>query len=179
MLSVVFKPIKSGGVTVATNQETILLNDGNGTEAKVTKAPLALTVSEKSSVLPFIPPVDNVPPEDFKPEISSDGNLFDGKWFLVFVAQDKGVGIDRYEVREGSFGDFEIAQSPYLLKNQKLNQDIFVKAQDKSGNTRVVMVPAQNPPLWYKNYLVFVILIIIGMIIGFIVDKKRFQRKKK
>ena len=29
-----------------------------------------------------------------------DPNVFDGKWFLVFAALDKGSGIDHYEVME-------------------------------------------------------------------------------
>lgn len=64
----------------------------------------------------------------------SDPAIFDGKYFLVFATQDKGSGISHYEVCEGGKRKCAIAESPYLLQNQKLNQKIFVKAVDKNGN---------------------------------------------
>ncbi len=101
---------------------------------------------------------DNDPPEDFKPEISQDPNVFKNKWFLVFATQDKGAGIHRYEVCEGSKTKCAIAESPYLLQNQKLNKKIFVKAFDKMGNERVVVILSQKLLPWYENYWIIGII---------------------
>ena len=119
---------------------------------------------------------DKDQPEEFKPEIAQSPEMFEGKYFLVFATQDKGSGIDHYEVCEGSKKKCVIAESPYLLQNQELNQEIFVKAVDKSGNERVVTIPAQKPLPWYKNYFVIAILIIGLIIAGAILRKILWQR---
>ena len=45
------------------------------------------------------------------------------------------------------------AESPYLLKNQKLNKNIFIKAVDKNGNERVAVLLPQKPLPWYEKLL--------------------------
>ena len=95
-----------------------------------------------------IPIVDKESPESFVPEIAIDTFLFDKKWFLVFTTQDKGSGIDYYEVKETRWSIINIiskwnyAESPYILKDQQLKSCIFVKAFDKAGNEKVVMIHA-------------------------------------
>ena len=112
--------------------------------------------------------IDSDPPEDFRPEISRDQNIFENRWFLVFATQDKGLGIARYEVCEGSKRKCAPAESPYLLKNQKLNKNIFVKAVDKNGNERIAIIPAQKARAWYKDYAILAILMlaVIAYLIG-------------
>ena len=83
-----------------------------------------------------------------------------GKSFLVFDAQDKGSGIDHYEVLEKpqSQSIFTLpffkkeqwvsGQSPYLLQDQKLQSLILVKAFDRANNTMVATLPAPNKLAW-------------------------------
>ena len=59
-----------------------------------------------------------------------------------FCDARQGLGIARYEVCEGSKRKCALAESPYLLKNQKLNKNIFIKAVDKNGNERIAMIAA-------------------------------------
>ena len=122
------------------------------------------------------PNKDTDSPESFKPIITQSPDVFNGKYFLVFVTQDKGSGIDHYEVSEGG-GKFMVAASPYLLKNQKLNKKITVMAIDKSGNKRTVIVSSENAIPWYKNYLILVILI-IGSILIYISGKFLWGKQK-
>src|SRR3989338_10139974 len=68
---------------------------------------------------------DRYLPEDFKPEISRDPNVFENKWFLIFATQDKGLGVDHYEVDRKSTRCV-VAESPYLLQNQDLDEEIVV-----------------------------------------------------
>ena len=107
---------------------------------------------------------------------------WNGKWFLVFNAQDKDSGIDNYKILENrkwkiENGNWEIAESPYLLKDQELKSRIYVKAVDKSGNERIAEVLPQNPPKWYENYLIFII-IILGAVIGYALIKKKNKNEK-
>ena len=110
------------------------------------------------------------PPEDFIPLIGQDNNVYDGQYFLVFTTQDKGVGIDHYEVREGYFGKFTTAESPYLLGQQSLDKKIFVKAFDKSGNMRSVTLEAPHPNKWYR-YVLFAILLVVILVSSPLVKK--------
>ena len=110
-------------------------------------------------------------PEEFTPTIASDPNIFDGKYFLVFATQDKGSGIDRYEAREGRWGWFKEIESPYLLKHQKLNRDVYVKAIDKAGNERVAVVPSRVHSAWWGGYGLFAILIAL-VLVAFVYKKK-------
>ena len=118
---------------------------------------------------------DTESPENFIPVISNDPNVFDGKFFLVFATQDKGSGIDRYEVREGESGSFFSAQSPYRIKDQSLGVKIFVKAIDKNGNEKIAEVPAQKMALWKQNSLVFGILLVLALLV-FLYRKKLWKK---
>ncbi len=147
----------------------ILLNDGKGTETK-TKVKEAKILIEKTEKEPIsVSQIDVLPPEAFKPEIGQDPNLFNGKYFLVFQAQDKQSGVASYEVKEVRYKIFsflkkwEFAESPYLLKDQKLRSYIFVKAIDKAGNERIEFIPPQNPLRWYERIDIGIIIIVIGL----------------
>jgi hypothetical protein len=131
-----------------------LKNDGTGERAPVTMS-LSLVAFKADAELP----------EEFTPIIATDPNIFDGKYFLVFATQDKSSGISRYEVREGRWGWFREAESPYLLEAQKLNQDVYVKAIDNTGNERVAVVPARVYSTWWENYGLFAILILMVLVV--------------
>ncbi len=121
-----------------------LLNDGQGTAAKLSVisdpfllVPPAIVASSGASST-----TDTRAPDPFLPEIASDPNLFGGKYFLAFGATDQRSGIDHYEVQEGANGAWQRAASPYLLYDQSLASDIFVRAFDRAGNFRTVKVAA-------------------------------------
>ena len=175
LFSLIFKALKEGKVEIKTSQEKILLNDGQGTAAKTLQAPLSLNLKEGGPDLGFVPLQDATPPESFQPQVGNDPNILGGKYFIAFSAQDKGSGVDYYEVMEapqfGSFRslfsseDWSRAQSPYLLKNQTLKSDIYVAAFDKLGNKRVVKSKASHYLPLYENYLFWCTIIIIGVLI--------------
>ncbi|MBU2539957.1 hypothetical protein KJ786_02250 [Patescibacteria group bacterium] len=159
----------------------VLLNDGQGTEAKLTANSLKLSVvgavEPSMDTKPLIIK-DNDSPESFLPQVAQDPNVFDGKYFLVFTAQDKNSGIDHYEIKEKRV--FEIlglkigvakwieVESPYILKDQKLKRYIYVKAIDRAGNERIETLLPQTPAVWYEKYLIWSILIIIVIIVLYI-----------
>lgn len=148
----------------------LLKNDGEGSVISVKKP--AINFSIKTNLEPISieeESTDVEPSEEFKPELGRDPEIFDGQYFLVFAAEDKGEGVLFYEIKEGWFGSFVKAQSPYLIKDQSLRKDIYVKAVDRSYNERIVKFKSKLA--WYKDYY------ILG-IIGLLVLALLFLRKK-
>ena len=154
-----------------------LLNDGTGTETNTTISNLQFVISGQgpASQPAVVETKDIDIPESFEPMVASDPAIFDGKYFLVFVTQDKGSGIDHYEVREGR-EPFVVAESPYLLQDQNLHKKIAVKAVDRSGNERLITLPPQKPLPWYENYIILAILIIMVFITGVILRKGLWKK---
>lgn len=189
LFSIIFQASAIGSGSIAADKVVLLKNDGQGTPASATVSPLSLSVEKSNSENIPIPIVEKIvdrdPPEEFKPDIFQSPDVFDGKWFLVFVAQDKGSGIDHYEVSEGGKESFVIAESPYILESQNLEKEIYVKAVDKNGNERVeVFYPplfdVSAQPLLFRNRIVNIVFMILGiLIIGNITCVTVFLRKKR
>ncbi len=177
IFSAVFEAKARGSGSISIREAKVLRNDGEGTSATLTISPMRFSVSSKILAVPSsVGEIkDTQPPEEFKPEIAQDPALFEGRWFLVFATQDKGSGIDHYAVCEGNAQSCVTAESPYAVEHQELDQKIFVKAVDRKGNERVVMLPPKKPKSWYGNYSVWVILV-LGVLIGYALwRKKRYK----
>lgn len=168
LFSLVFKTKGEGNGVIELRHMESFLNDGKGTPAPLKLFQLAFAVRKEGIITQLPPPGDSQPPESFLPEIARDTSLFDDKWFLVFATQDKGAGIDHYEVREARykflapFYRWRVAESPYVLQDQALRSYIYVKAVDKAGNTRLAQVPPRHPLVWYKsrfNWFIIVLLL--------------------
>lgn len=174
ILSAIFEPLEDGTDFIKITNAKILLNDGKGTEVNASTSNLRFIVSQNNPVFESNVDAkeDSDIPEDFKILISKDPAIFNGEYFLVFATQDKGSGINYYEVCEGKRPCVK-AESPYLLQNQSLNEDIVVKAVDNSGNERVARLE-----LSYKEYLIYV-NIIIAFIMICVIYKFLWKKHKK
>lgn len=177
VFSAVFQAKAEGKGAVEIRAPKVLLNDGEGTSASLEIFNSEFLVSEKVSGFKFqdLSFKDIDPPEPFNPGVASNPAIFGGKYFLVFAAQDKGSGISYYEVCESNKRKCAIAESPYLLQNQKLNQKIFVKAVDKNGNERIAIVEPRYPLKWYEIWQVWGIIITA---IGYILWKWKTKNRK-
>ena len=172
LFSVVLKAAQEGTGAITWQNAEVLKNDGLGTPAKVGIFNFQFSISKQAPIsqTSILEIKDTESPENFKPAVASDPEIFDGKYFLVFITQDKNSGIDHYEAREGFWGKYIIAESPYLLKNQSLNKKIYVKAVDKSGNEKVVKFKPENAVEWYQHYLLFGIML-LATAAGFLFKK--------
>jgi len=180
VLSIIFLAKKEGSGLIEIQNAKTLLNDGKGTEAKLKIFNFQFSIfKEAAAVQPLAPEIrDLEPPENFKPEIASDPTIFDGKYFLVFATQDKSSGIDYYAIHESTrkrtridTKDWTQAESPYLLKDQKLRSWIYVKAVDKAGNERIAVVEPRYPLKWYEKWENWIIIILLAVLIFYILRK--------
>ena len=109
---------------------------------------------------------DNAPPEPFTPIISSSPDLFEGKYFISFMAQDKGTGVSYYEYAPTwLFGPKDSQwvkiESPQLLSFSEMFKRIYIRAVDYEGNSRTVSTAAP-----YHYYLpIFGVIILLCVLL--------------
>ncbi len=165
--SLTFEAIKDGTANIFFEDNSqIAKNNENGELANIVFSNLDFLISRTSNGIETDIKSDTILPESFKPEMSKKDGLFNGKYFLSFATSDKNSGIDHYEVKEGD-SSFVITESPYVLKNQRLNQEIQVKVIDKAGNERIEKVnfdkiKEENNSLIYIIIFFVLLLIIIS-----------------
>jgi len=148
----------------------VFLNTPKANEAVVETVPLSFDLKElslkekgKKVILDFYPP------EKFRIYLVKNPQLFDNRYSIVFATQDKGSGIDCYEVKErflGIFGKWKKAKSPYLLSHQSLFSIIEVKAVDKLGLERVER--------FIPKRMIYLIIIILSSLL-FLIFKFLFK----
>ncbi len=176
IFSVVFEAKNTGTASVVLQNTKALKNDGLGTETVLKTRDTTVFIKPGDSNMPKETLIDIELPEDFNPTIENDSNIFDGKYFLVFATQDKISGIANYKVREGEWGWFSVAESPYVLKHQSLDRKIFVKAIDKNGNERIAVLNAQHQVPWYRQYIIFIIIFMVIVLGFFFLTSQTWQR---
>lgn len=167
LFTVYFKTRTRGLATLIQKEGQALLNDGQGTATPVELASYNLNISVQAPEQNVIAVEtrDTEAPEKFDPLITRSQDLAGNKYVLIFYAQDKGSGIDHYEIKEGLWG-FKRATSPYVLARQKLDHTILVKAVDRYGNFTIAKVSPVEPAVWYEKLPIFAIIyIIVGVII--------------
>lgn len=176
-------PKTTGNLSINLFDLSIYKNDGAGTEEKDSNKKLNISArelmsGEKNTKITLI---DKISPEKFDVKLIQDKNIEDGKYVLIFEATDKGTGIKTYEVLEGK-KLFKQVDSPYVLKNQRINERIYVKAIDYEGNERVSKVDIPNKiclttKCFNQNILIVTLLILF--ICSFIIWRKQSKDFKK
>lgn len=187
IVSIAFKVISSekeisfAEVNFSENSQ-VLLNDGFGTKAKLQTQKSIFTLLSKKKEVPKNEweeklKEDKIPPEPFEIVLGKDPLIFEGKYFIAFQTIDLQTGIDHYEVKDGK-RPWEIAQSPYLLKDQSLSSKILVKAVDKAGNERISeLLPLFPKKPFYKTQKFWLILLIfIGVLMAIILIIQKLKK---
>lgn len=167
LFSVLFRAKAAGTAKVSLGDVEVLRNDGAGGNEPVSVRSLTLSIDAKSSG-GYVEPADRTPPEPFTAYLGTDSQLFNGKDYLMFMAVDKGSGVDHYAVAESRLPSFLFSlfppswhtttSSPYVLADQKLTSTIYVKAVDRAGNERLSVFPPQHLFTAYEKWALLVIL---------------------
>lgn len=165
----------AGGGQIHVNP-SVYANDGLGTKLHTSDFSFDLEIDDIVVNKNYVWDDARIP-EPFTATIERSPSVYDNKFTLVFLATDKNSGIDHYEVREG-FGEWYKATSPYLLLDQDLHSTITVKAVDKAGNERLVLVPARNgvKSNFVSQFISYGFLLLVILIVG-IFRKKIFGLK--
>jgi len=192
LFKLIFQPQQTGSGDFGWLAGRALINDGQGTAAHLTFKSPRLTigsepVADRENNAPLIIGLDNIPPDNFQPLIMELPEIAPGQLFLIFAAQDKQSGLDYYEIQEGN-RKYVRATSPYLLRNQKRDVEIKIRAVDRQGNVREVSLPPLSEALARKNYInklfsdiiiTAVSLIVLGWFGRFIWKRKKHLHGKR
>ncbi|MBP6924233.1 MAG: hypothetical protein KBC62_00015 [Candidatus Pacebacteria bacterium] len=151
---------KPSQISVAWIGGSAYLDDGQGTFEPVTSR--SITVATPKSIPNLINSAsdDSEPPVFDTVEITSDPDVFDGKYFVSFHANDNLSGIDRYEVTEDQVVT-EVEDGTYVFRNQEMKEPVLITAYDKAGNSTAIKVPQKYK---YTNYLVGLIIVLATFI---------------
>ncbi len=187
---------KTADITVG-EETQVLLHDGLGTRAELRTMPARLVLldtpgAEARDSWTDQVVDDEIPPSDFVVTLAQEGTAFSGKYFITFNSQDKQSGIDHYEVMEEPFDDFNLfrwgradapwvtTESPYVLKDQSLNSTIRVKAVDKAGLERiVVLVPdVALRTVSIERMVLFGVLSVVVVFLIIFVGYALYRRKR-
>jgi hypothetical protein len=187
LFSVYFKAINLGKSDIGFESIKMFSNDGKGSEIITKTNIVSFDILENKGInkelVSLLNINDNDRPEIFLPTIQKDKNIFDNKWFLIFNTQDKGSGIDYFEVREISNDSkndtgWIRTESPYLLKDQGLRSEVYVRAVDHAQNVRVEKIsPKESFKLYQYLIICVIILLIIILIYIFFIKSKMLNRK--
>lgn len=151
--------------------------DGEGTFAGISSRSLlvSLTSSEPNQISPASQ--DSSPPYFEEIQVTQDPDIYDGRYFLSFYANDAISGIARYEVVENQVTT-EVNNGIYILHDQERKNKVIVIAYDKAGNSTSIKVPTK-----YEGVLkILVVVFGIVLILIFLLRKKfnvsRFARRR-
>lgn len=160
----------------------VLLNDGFGTmvdlEVKGANFTILAEKTEAEDQWQKEMAEDKTQPEPFEIEINQHPSIFENKYFITFLTTDKQTGVDYYEVSEGE-KEWRKAESPYLLENQSLTEEIKVRAVDKAGNEHIAVLPPQMVKPFKLGMNLIITLVFIGFIILYFLIKKVIKKQKK
>lgn len=175
ILTLEFEVIKEGVGSINLENVNTLLHDGLGTSVETKTIPLSLNILGQSTFSSAVTRyIDTEPPEAFTPVIVRDPDVFDGKNFLVFSTEDKGSGVDFYEVKEGEFSSYEKATSPYEIKDQTLSKSIFVKAVDFEDNEYIAIIYPQSNSPWYQTQMAKTAILVLCIVILLFLGRRAF-----
>lgn len=171
VFSVIFRGVNEGKTGITLENINLFLNDGEGTKDTVAVNNSSLNITQNTTqVEEQIIANDKTKPEKFTTERTRNIYIYDNKWYLVYSAQDKGTGINYYEVCEFSRQNCIKSESPHLLKYQTPFYRVIVRAVDADGNARESI-------LLSKWLILVIVLLIVGLVFCILYIYRRYLRK--
>jgi hypothetical protein len=180
VIGVVLTPATSSGIgVIALEHAQLLRNDGAGSAMAFTSLNQTIRIAATSTMASGTPTEFGIPftvPQEFVPAIIKDPGIYGGRYSIVFVTTDKGSGINHYDVAEVPAGampqdaSWTAAMSPYLLQDQTLSSDIYVRAVNNVGGVTIAMVQARFPhrsalaiALWILAVMLLVLIVFVAI----------------
>ncbi len=144
LFSVAYQASSSINATVYVKDLEIYKNDGSG-HVNTTKT-VPFNIYTKKIATSSVANKDTYPPEPFTILINKDQNIFDGKYFASFIAQDKQTGVSTYNLATRWFlkpnkDSWRNVENPYVFKGLDVFKTIYIQAVDVEGNAQVAHIP--------------------------------------
>jgi hypothetical protein len=157
------KTIKEGEGNFILSNTNLYLNDGKGSLIPVKNSDILIKINKElfNQVEKIKKYNDFISPEKFNITRAKSIYLFHGNSFIVFSTEDKGSGIENYQICEFPNRNCVNENSPYLLKNQTPFYRIIVRAYDIEGNVREEVLVSR----WFVLLVVFISILVL--FIGF------------
>ncbi len=130
---------RAGDVSLSWLSGSAYRSDGAGTPTGILSRSLAISLAQNEPNQINPASRDSTPPYFTEVKISQDEDMFDGKYFLSFHADDNTSGIARYEIVEGQITT-EVKNGIYVLHDQEQKQKIVVISYDQAGNSTSIKV---------------------------------------
>ncbi len=161
-------------------------------ELQTIYAEINVATLEDAGLIQEITAIDKIPPEPFVPIVASDPALYEGDYFLMFQTIDRQSGVSHFELIESDIYYEEDVliqdenlwwkrvENPYQLVDQSLSSYIYIKAVDRHGNARVVVIPPTNNLKKNTAYPIMKGVITLVALFGLLfVWKKKTQHVEK
>ena len=163
LFTVKFRAIKEGSGELSVQLPRAYINNVAAEPAEVTAIPARFEISVETEDADGPPLHDTTPPQPFALYLARNAMLYDGKAVLLFSTQDKESSVAYFEICEGLLRPTcEKGQSPFVLKNQKTNGLIRVRAVDTRGNVRIARLSTFAATIYYVGLSIIGILVIVG-----------------
>ncbi|MES3005314.1 MAG: hypothetical protein V4690_04420 [Patescibacteria group bacterium] len=206
IMSFVVRPSSEGTMSISLQDVSVLLNDGSGSELKVSTPTLVLTVGKapvvpkteptKPVVVPTKPtstetpievepmlPADTVAPESFVPMVTRHESVEENKYFVSFFAVDKDSGISKYEVKEVMSG-LGILGSKFQTEWQEATSPYILKYQKWGSRVEIKAYDNAGNVVVSKTSKPFDGTVVLALFVGailatFVVTRTWFSIKPK
>jgi hypothetical protein len=173
IMRLVFHSLNPGKTTVSVYGIEVTDNDGLGTNHELGSS--SVTIDTESNTVNTNYKIDDTNKPELIASVEKDENLFEYKYTLIFQAIDRGTGIQDVKVKEGLFGAWKVARSPYLLEDQSHQSIIKVKATDFAYNFVTVVI---YPPLYAILGTTIIVFIVVLLALLFVKKNKKKRHAK-
>ncbi len=150
-------------------------HNGQGTPHGISSRSLVLALTHGEQNPHSGASVDLVPPYFDSLLVSRDDDVYGGKYFASFHAQDDVSGVVRYEVIENHLTT-EVHNGMYVLMDQNRKSRVVIIAYDQAGNSTSIKLPTRYEPFYIAVGIVIALLMFgILIILRFYLHRKQLR----
>lgn len=172
IMRLVFEARASGTSSLEIISPTGTENNGIGTLHSLGSSIQKITIKNVVGKTLYVSPTNTVP--EIEAYITSDKDVFSGKYILIFNASDISSGIKEVLVKEGDREWKNVSASPYVLEDQSRRSRVVIQAVSFSDEKAFATIEPLPSPI----FSVYNIIILFFGIAIILIALKYAHRKK-
>lgn len=175
VLRLVFEGRSHGASELLFISTTATENNGVGTPHTLSTSPQKIIVKNIQGKTKYVPEGGESIPE-IEAYVTTDKDVYKGKFVLIYNASDSGSGIREVLIKEGDREWKKVEQSPYVLEDQSRHKRIIIQAVNFSDKKAFAMIEPLPSPLFsvYNILILFFGLVVVLIAIKYARRKKLF-----